>query len=465
MLARMANSSGFRKALEVVLEKELAATRTPGAAVGVWHAGQETLTARGVTNAEHRLDVDERTLFQIASNSKTFTATLVMQLVERGQVDLDRPVQDYLPRFRLPDAARSGDVLVRHLLTHRVGWDGDELFVRPPGERVLSDVYERMSNARQLVPPGSDWTYNNAGFSVAGHLVETLHEKPFDQVLRSELLEPLGMNHTFTRADQVVTHRVASPHLSSAKIAPVVLRGGGWQPGWEIEPHDTPAAGLVSCVDDLLRWLRFHLGELDSDSAPLSRQTLRAMHAPAVERWNADSGHAIGWAIWYAGDTPIRNHGGLTAGYCTLTLFSPEHELAAVFLTNSTAGGRLHRNLSRFVVSQLTGAPTDPPEPLRKQPPLQEFAGVYRGSFGLRTVTALDRELELTTRAHSTEDGSWQPPADPPLRLRFYEPDLAVVVEPETHRGMLVDFGRSNGAVGWLRLGARIHTREAVAQG
>ena len=108
--------------LEQQLAQGVEKFHVPGAAVGVWRGSEEIRLAHGVTNAEHPLDVDDRTLFQVASNSKTFTATLVMALVETGAVELDAPVRRYLPEFRLPDLGRTEDVSVRHLLTHRVGW-------------------------------------------------------------------------------------------------------------------------------------------------------------------------------------------------------------------------------------------------------------------------------------------------------------------------------------------------------
>ena len=145
--------------------------RVPGVAVGVVHRGRELRACHGVTSFEHALPVDSQTLFQIASNSKPFTATLVMALVEEGRVELEAPVTRYLPQFRLPDAALSGRVTVRHLLTHLVGWDGDALFVRRPSEAALASIFEPMAKARQLVPPGTDWTYSNAAFIVAGRLV------------------------------------------------------------------------------------------------------------------------------------------------------------------------------------------------------------------------------------------------------------------------------------------------------
>ena len=448
----------LRRRLDERLGEQMERLRVPGVAVGVVHAGEEIRVARGVTNTEHPLPVDDRTLFQIASNSKPFTATLVLGLVEQGLVDLDAPVRRYLPEFRLPDDAQSGRVTVRHLLTHLVGWDGDALFVRPPAEPALDAIFEPMSKARQLVPPGTHWTYSNAGFSVAGRLVEVLAGAPFVSLLRERILAPLGMGHTYTLSDEVVTHRVAAPHLTLPGGDDIVLRGGGWQPRWEQSPHDVPAAALISCVDDLLRWLRFQLGSLEIERPPLAADALARMHEPPLEPWNAEAGHALGWSIWYVNGTPVRNHGGLTAGYCSFTMFSRDLDLGCVVLTNSTSGGRLHNELSRWLLGEIGGAPVDSPVALASQPALSRYLGSYSGAFGVRTVRTVDGALEIATEAHPTEDGSWQPPATPAFRCAFYAPQCAVVTGPEDLRGGLVDFDPA-GDASWLRYGGRIHTR------
>ena len=450
--------SELGRELEEQLVQGMESFRVPGAAVGVLHGSDEIRVAAGVTNVEHPLDVDDRTLFQVASNSKTFTATLVMALEAEGKVALDAPVSRYLPEFRLPDLARTDEVTIRRLLTHLVGWDGDALFVRPPRPASLTAIFEPMAKARQLVPPGTHWTYSNAAFSVAGRLVEQTMGKPFVQVLRERILDPLEMQHTFTRADEVVTHRVAAPHLTLPERDPIVLRGSGWQPHWELAPHDAPAAALISCVDDLLRWLRFQLGA-EVANPPLASSALATMHQAQLEPWNPESGHAIGWGIWYANGAEILNHGGLTAGYCTYTMFSRPLDLGAVFLTNALSGGAAIRRLSRWLVGRMTGTPLPELEPSAKQPDLAPYTGAYSGAFGVRTLLQVEGELELSTAPHSTDDGSWQPPAEPPSRCSFYGPDRAVVTAPEASRGNTMEFGRSGSAIAWLRYRGRIHTR------
>ncbi|MDJ0789729.1 MAG: serine hydrolase domain-containing protein, partial [Myxococcota bacterium] len=247
----------------------------PGVACGLDVGGERVEIHHGVTHVDHPLPVDGGTLFQIASNSKIFTAALVMQLVEQGRLELDDPIRKHLPDFRMPESRFDDEITLRMLLSHRVGWDGDALFVRQPDPPTLDQALAPMARARQLVPPDTHFTYSNAGFSVLGRLVEVLTGDDFETALTERILRPLGMSRTFARADSAIFHRVAMRHLTRANGVPIALPGGGWQAGWELEPIDLPAGGLISCVDDLLRWLRFWLGRTDDDAVSPTRAETR----------------------------------------------------------------------------------------------------------------------------------------------------------------------------------------------
>ena len=143
----------------------------PGVALGIVADGGTTIRGLGVTNVEDPLPVTGHTVFPIASISKTFAATAMMRLVEQGKVDLKAPVRTYLPDFRVRDEAASRDVTVWHLLTHLGGWEGQ---VSGPdrGSDTLKNFLTTITDLMQVAPPGKAWSYNNAGFSIAGRVIE-----------------------------------------------------------------------------------------------------------------------------------------------------------------------------------------------------------------------------------------------------------------------------------------------------
>ena len=265
-------------ALEPAVRELRERSRVPGVAVGLLIDGEARFASDGVTNVDHPLPVDETTLFQIASLTKPFTATALLRLASEGKLDVEAPVRSVLPEFRLPREEWTDRIRIRDLLTHRNGWAGDRFFIRPARERTLAGLVAEFADNEQLAPPGAVYSYDNAAFCVAGRVVEVASGLPYPEALRRLVLAPLELDRTFLRADQVVTHRVAAPHVVGAS-GPHVLRGGGWQPGWQLQDFDLPAGGLISCTRDLLRWARFQLGDgrAPDGTALLPREALLRM--------------------------------------------------------------------------------------------------------------------------------------------------------------------------------------------
>src|SRR5262249_55047316 len=145
----------------------------------------------------------------IGSVSKTFTATAIMTLVERGRLTLDDRVRDHLPAFRLVERGLAEKLTIRHLLTHTGGFDGDWFLVYPPalgeGEDALGRLVVRVADAPQLFQPGTGWSYNNAGFSLAGRILEVVTGQSYGAALRGLVLRPLALERTFLSADEAIT--------------------------------------------------------------------------------------------------------------------------------------------------------------------------------------------------------------------------------------------------------------------
>jgi CubicO group peptidase (beta-lactamase class C family) len=436
--------------------------RVPGVAVGLLHGGAERIACDGVTNVEHPLPVDPTTLFQIASLTKPFTATALARLAAEGKIDLAAPVRSVLPEFRLPRGEWTDRVRIADLLVHRGGWAGDRFFIRPPRERTLAGLVAEFGDNEQLAAPGEVFSYDNAAFSVAGRIVEVASGMAFPKALKSLVLDPLELDRTFFRADEVVTHRVAAPHVVGSS-GPHVLRGGGWQPGWQLQDFDLPAGGLVSCVRDLLRWARFQLGDGRApDGTPiLPRELLLRMQTETHPAGGNDDAVGLAWLLRDHGGERFVGHTGQTVGYLAEILFRRERGFALVALTNALADGGFRRDLAEAVLGRALGVDARPPAPRADLAPLDlaEYARCWSGPFAVETVRAgaAPGEIVVEARAHPPRPGVWTPPPPPPSRWAFYAPDRVVALEPEGIRGARAEFVRdASGRVAWFRRGSRI---------
>jgi CubicO group peptidase (beta-lactamase class C family) len=176
--------------------------------------GEESLTAAtGVLNIRTKAPATPDSVFQIGSISKVFTATLVMQLVDEGLVELDAPVVTYLPDFRVRDEKVSRTVTVRHLLTHTSGIDGDLFLDTGRGDDAVEKYVAAMADLGQNQPIGATMSYCNSGYTVLGRLVEVLRNATWDAVLHERLLAPLGLVSAGTLPEEALLYGAATGHL------------------------------------------------------------------------------------------------------------------------------------------------------------------------------------------------------------------------------------------------------------
>src|SRR3954451_21833951 len=187
-------------------------TQTPGVAVGLLHEREERVAGFGMTSTENPLEVTPDTLFQVGSITKTFTGTAAMRLVERGDLDLDAPVRTYVTDLKLSNEDVAGRVTMRHLLTHTGGWIGDYFDDFGTGDDALEKIVRNMEGLPQLTPLGEVWHYNNAGFYLAGRVIESVLGRPYEMAAKELVLGPLGMKMSFFFANDVITYRVAIGH-------------------------------------------------------------------------------------------------------------------------------------------------------------------------------------------------------------------------------------------------------------
>jgi CubicO group peptidase (beta-lactamase class C family) len=427
----------------------------PGVAVGLIADGEEWIQGFGVTNVDHPLPVDGDTLFQIGSITKTFTATALMRLVERGAVSLDTPVRTYLPDLRLADEDVARRVTLRHLLTHHGGWFGDYFKDTGANDDALARYVAKLATLEQMTPLGEIWSYSNSGFALAARVMEVVTGGTAEDAVTDLVLKPLGMTHSFFFARDAITHRVAAGHFVYEDATRVARP-------WFIPRNAHAIGGLVSSARDMLKYARFHQGDgrAPDGTQLLSIETLRAMRTPQA-KGALDLHAGIGWSLRQIGDATMASHTGGTIGQQALLALIPSRSFALVVLTNSGQGALVHQAILGWSLAARLG--TVLPEPKhesRTSDELAGYAGVYESPGNRVEVRVDDGALVLRseTKVALAEEFERKPPPLPPARATFCGTDRIVVLDGPT-RNTQGEFLRDGSLIRWLRIGGRIHRR------
>ena len=360
--------------------------RIPGVAVGVWADGQEAYACHGVTSVDNPLPVDPDTLFLLGSVTKTYTATTLMRLVADGRVDLDAPVRRYVPELRLKDEPAAAEVTVAQLLNHTAGLDWGFIDDFGEGDDALAGYVARLPELELIAPPGGRASYSQAGFNLAGRIVEKVTGLTFERAVATLVLEPLGLRHSFFARDDVMTRRFVVGHnrdqdgtLSIARL-------------WRRSRGDNPGGGLASSVGDQLRWARFHLGDGRGERGVrvLPAEVLARMKQPTVALRGSTLGDAIGigWFLREVDGVHTVGHGGSANGQFAELLTVPERGFAVVSLSNAGPDGiPFNQAVVRWALQTYLAVSERDPQPLPyDQARAREIVGSYQNEVMTLTI-------------------------------------------------------------------------------
>lgn len=389
-----ADIKGAQRLFTAWMEGQMTAKSMPGVVVGVI-ADQELVwtSSFGMADMAAKRPMAAGTKFRMASHSKLFTATAIMQLREQGKVRLDDPVAKYLPWFKVKTASPDDPAItVEDLLTHASG------LPREAGSHWSTLEFPTSAELKNLLPerqaafsPEVRWKYSNLAYSLAGMIVEAASGETWAGYVQKHIFDPLGM--TSSSVDKpdtglAVGYGRKMPDGSREVMPFVDARGMA------------AATGITSTVEDMAKFVsaQFQRGKI------LSIGSLREMHRVRMMESTWTNGYAIGFSVKREKDKIYVGHGGSYPGYLTQTYFMPDSKVGVVVLTNSadSSPGDIAMQLLASVGDAVAKARAAKPKMVSWDPAWSRFAGVYRSRSGDSQVVELNQRLVILTLGGAT---------------------------------------------------------------
>ena len=360
----------------------------PGVVVAIRHEDQLLLSqGYGHADLERAIPMTPRHVFRIASHSKTFTATAIMQVVEQDKIRLDDRLAAYIPWLNRGDALAR--VTIRQVLNHAAGIVRDGV---DADYWQLAGAFPDANELRRLAEEGGavldaneSFKYSNIGYALLGLVIEAASGLPYNTYVRRHIVERLGLTDTGPETDDHARERLVTgytarrPGLPRCPIPDVSTRAL------------SPATGFYATAEDLCRYAAAHFM---GDDTLLSDMAKREMRQPYWAIAQADERYGLGFVVVDIGERRMIGHGGGFPGHATRTLIDPTDRLVVTVLTNET--GAPAATLARTIVTILDyalkpcaveeGAPSVPCE---------RFTGRFVNMWGVTDVVAFGDALLL----------------------------------------------------------------------
>ena len=353
----------FKEQLEPIIKQVMQQTSMPGFAIAVIDNQKIVYAAAfGVKNLNSKQPMSASALFHMASITKPFVATSIMQLWEQNKLDLDAPVLKYVPYFRLADE-RYKRITVRQMLSHLSGMPDvqDYEWDKPQYDDGALERYVRSISDRSLIAePGEKMQYSNMAFEVLGDVIAKVSGLSFEEYVKRNILEPLGMKNSTLLVKQTDPELLTSPHVQN--------------PSYEVEvskvfPYNrmhSPSSTLYSNVLEMSRWAiaNMNRGELDGKRI-LKTTSYDVMWKPAGEKFPQIG---ISWFLNKYKEQAVVTHSGGDTGFVSNLVLLPEKKIAVVMMSN----------YDRAPLRAITNAALDvalglKPDPVVIKPPIDKI--------------------------------------------------------------------------------------------
>lgn len=434
----------------------------PALSIAIWHKKKLHQAAAGILNIETGINATTDSVFQIGSVTKLFTATLIMQLVDNGHLNLDQPVKHYLRDFQVADPEVTRKVTIRQLLNHTNGLTGDYFADDPvTGGNLIARFVDRCCLLPQAHPLGIGHSYSNVAYVVAGRLIEVITGVSWFEAIDSRIIKPLKLSHSFCQPTESLRHRSAIGHIPDPSIE------GDWKLAHTCYPPlgMAPAGTTLSMsAADLIAFTRAHLNEglLDSNVRLLSKESVLQMQCPSVNLPALSSPFVTDWGLgWFIANgqhNPVIGHDGATFGQSCVLRMVPCQNFAYVAQMNCHEKLSLN-SICNESLATLLNISFKPPIIIKEPIDINSLTGTYDSFDGTITISTRGSELigsRVDKVSPSAQIENWS------LRA-IGEDTLAVFSEKSEYEGNITFIERDAESVPkYLYFGFRLHQRQQI---
>ncbi len=403
--SELSDTTALRLFLDSVMQAAMARVESPGAALSLVIGG-EIVVLRGYGFADNagQLPVDPaRHMFRIGSITKTFTATGIMQLYDRGLIDLDENVNAYLRAFKLPDTYAE-PITIRHLLQHTSGIDNDYagIGLRSHADHVPLGEYFAAHVPARIRPPGRVIVYTNRATMLLGHVIEAVSGQSYEDYLREHLFMPLEMERSVF---------APPPELRDDLVMKTPRTPFHSLPDDLVDTNTRPSSDLATTALDVAHYMIAHLSDgVFRDSRILAPSTAAAMQIECYQHHPRHrGGRCLGWGSSGVNQQRIVGHGGMHQSFRSSLYLLPDHGVGLFVVgrgARGIAGAVFGQLLTRYFPSDAEVSNSSPVPGVVTR--AEDLVGSYRvlGQVSLATFEKLQYLRAPDLKVRISDDGA-----------------------------------------------------------
>lgn len=300
--------------------------RIPGISIGVVQGDQITYT-KGYGDADSKgTPVTPQTPFILGSTTKSITALAIMQLVEKGKIQLDEPVQKYIPWFTLSDQNVSKTITVRNLLNQTSGISGTAGGSDYRNSKSTSEEFiKRLTTQKIVGKVGTDYQYSEANYVILGEIISKVSGQTYQEYIKNNIFEPLDMRHSFTSKNEAISAGLATGYRTCF--------GFPFAANFPYPVQYTSSSYLISSAEDMAHYLKLYVnsGRYNDISILSETGTQQLFHPGVALQHPVGYSYAMGWFV----NDEYQMHDGRPTNYYSCMVITPKNKTGVVVLTNA----------------------------------------------------------------------------------------------------------------------------------